>query len=411
MHFNQPPALEQPASVGTTPASVPMAITSEERAQLIRICLRTTRDSDTAEDLVQETLLEAWRNWHKLRDVHDPQSRMRWFATIASHICHRWARSYGRDLRHTIPLDTAATSGSLDDHSGWLADRLISKYTVDADLEHAERMDLLERALHLLPRETRDALVARYLAELPLREIALRYGLSEGALSVRLHRGRQALHQVLATTLREDATAYGLIEHAAESWQETRIWCPMCGQTRLQGQLGGTPVCLRLRCTRCRGANASFIDHVSFQHILDGLKTFKSALNRVMVWADPYYHHGTATGAVICVRCNHPAPLLVNQRYDAHSSLTHQGLGVRMACSCNAINNSDLAGMALFTPKGRAFWRTHPRIHLTPERHVETQGRDVIVISYRSVSGTATFDTLYSRDTFELLATSETPGT
>lgn len=411
MHFNQTAFLRRSSNEVNLATPIPMSITAEERAQLVRICQRAAHDRDTAEDLAQETLFEAWRSWHKLRDAHDPQARMRWLATIASHICHRWARSYARDLRRTMPLSSAATSGSLDDHSNGHADLLTSEDSIDAELEHAERVDMLERALRLLPRETRDILVARYLVEMPPREIALRSGLSEGTLSVRLHRARQALRQILATSLREDAIAYGLISQPTGAWQETRIWCPLCGQARLHGQLSGTPTHLRLHCMRCSNTQDPFVDHLSLLGLLDGVKTFKAALNRVMAWGNTYYHRGTTTGEVICHRCGRPAPLLVNHRSNTHPSSIHEEFGVHIECSCNAINNSELAGMALFTPDGRDFWRAYRRIHLTPVRRVETGGREAIVIGYKSVAGSATFDALYTRDTFELIATHKSPGT
>ncbi len=39
-----------------------------ERARLVRLCAKLTGDVDAAEDLAQETLFEAWRHAHKLRD-------------------------------------------------------------------------------------------------------------------------------------------------------------------------------------------------------------------------------------------------------------------------------------------------------------------------------------------------------
>ena len=411
MHINQAAILRPSFNEVNVATPTPMNVTSTERAQVVRICWRATPDRDTAEDLAQETLLEAWHNWHKLRDVDDPQARMRWLATIASHVCHRWARRHGRELRRTMSLDTAATSGALDDRSESPADLLISEGSIDAELEYAERVDMLDRALQLLPRESRDILAARYLAEMSPREIALHSGVSEGTLSVRLHRARQALRQILATTLRDDAIDYGLLASATHTWQETRIWCPVCGQARLHGQLSGTPAHLRLLCMRCSDTHGPFVDHLSLLGLLDGVKTFKAALNRVMTWGNIYYHQGTATGEVLCHRCNRLAPLLVNHRFDRRLFPTLWELGVHAECSCNAVNNSELAGMALFTPEGQAFWRAYPRIHLTPVRHVETGGREAIIIGYKSVAGSATFDALYTHDTFELIATHKSPGT
>jgi Sigma-70 region 2 len=51
-----------------------------QRRPLVRLCAVLTGDRDAAEDLAQETLLEAWRNAHKL---HDPSGAERWVAAIA----------------------------------------------------------------------------------------------------------------------------------------------------------------------------------------------------------------------------------------------------------------------------------------------------------------------------------------
>ena len=43
-------------------------VSPEERMQLVRLCAALTGDREAAEDLAQETLLEAWRHKHALRD-------------------------------------------------------------------------------------------------------------------------------------------------------------------------------------------------------------------------------------------------------------------------------------------------------------------------------------------------------
>jgi DNA-directed RNA polymerase specialized sigma24 family protein len=39
-----------------------------EHARLVRLCTHLTGDRDAADDLAQETLIEAWRQQHKLVD-------------------------------------------------------------------------------------------------------------------------------------------------------------------------------------------------------------------------------------------------------------------------------------------------------------------------------------------------------
>lgn len=380
------------------PAIMPPTPTAEERAQIVRLCLRATRDPDTAEDLAQETLLEAWRNWHKLREPDDAEARMRWLATIAGHVAHRWMRASGRDRAHSVrlgePNDERDASGA--GIEGLRAD----EDELDTTLEHAERAQLLDRALGLLPPETREALIARYLLETPLAEIAARSGLSEATLSVRLHRGKQALRAHLATTLREEALAFGLLPDTDTGWQETRIWCPLCGRAHLRGQLYGSPLHLELRCPACAPGNY-FIEHVSFGGILDGAKTFKVALNRVMAWADRYYCDGAIERAVTC-RCGRTAPIVQGDLSTRFPWTSPHGL--HALCCCQSDNRTDIAGMALFSPIGRRFWHAHPRIHLLPEQTIEQDGREVIVTSYQSANGTERLDTLFARDTYELLS-------
>src|SRR3954453_20736491 len=83
------------------------------RARLMRLCARLAGDRDAAEDLAQETLLEAWRNVHKL---HDPAGADAWLAAIARNVCRRWARRCGRDaaLAEAVEADAATTPDESD---------------------------------------------------------------------------------------------------------------------------------------------------------------------------------------------------------------------------------------------------------------------------------------------------------
>ena len=64
-----------------------------ERARLVRLCAILSGDGDAAEDLAQETLLEAWRHRHKVTDAHGVD---RWLMAIARNVCLRWGRTCGR---------------------------------------------------------------------------------------------------------------------------------------------------------------------------------------------------------------------------------------------------------------------------------------------------------------------------
>ncbi len=138
-----------------------------ERRRLVRLCASITGDQAVAEDLAQETLLEAWRHRHKLRE---PSGADRWLSAIARNVCYRWARRRGRDSVLVGDLDA-----ELPDCTG-------------DDLGHDELDEELERALARLSGATRDMVVLHYVHGLPHAEIAVRHGLSEEAVSMRISR-------------------------------------------------------------------------------------------------------------------------------------------------------------------------------------------------------------------------------
>src|SRR5205085_8883803 len=101
---------------------------SAERAMVVRFCIRFTGDPTAAEDLTQQTLLQAWRHEQELRN---PDARRSWLLSIARTVCLMWSRSRSRDSARL------AHPGS-DDEPGlgeWLAD------DVDLELE-LERHEL-----------------------------------------------------------------------------------------------------------------------------------------------------------------------------------------------------------------------------------------------------------------------------
>src|SRR5689334_15377659 len=101
------------------------------RESLIRWFTKLTADAHAAEDLAQETLVEAWKNQHKLTD---PEGATRWINAIGANVYKRWCRQRGR------------AQNQID-----LADEMPSSYSVEVDLERSELISLLDAALDLLP--------------------------------------------------------------------------------------------------------------------------------------------------------------------------------------------------------------------------------------------------------------------
>src|SRR5262249_32768459 len=67
---------------------------SAERPRLVRLCASLAGAPSVAEDLAQETLLEAWRSLPRLADR---QALAPWLSGIARNVCLRWRRRHGRE--------------------------------------------------------------------------------------------------------------------------------------------------------------------------------------------------------------------------------------------------------------------------------------------------------------------------
>src|SRR5437660_1100031 len=118
-----------------------------ERLRIVGLCATLTRNVDVAEDLAQEVLLEAWRSIERLRDA---EQFSHWLSGIARNVCLRWERKQGSYLAH-LALPPA------DDEMP-LEEQLAADVDLEIELERKELVELLDRALAVLPATTRAVL-------------------------------------------------------------------------------------------------------------------------------------------------------------------------------------------------------------------------------------------------------------
>jgi RNA polymerase sigma-70 factor (ECF subfamily) len=140
------------------------------RPDLYRFAFWLARDPGVAEDVVQETLLRAWKSLDALTD--DAAARP-WLLTIAR---REHARLYERRRLETVDVDDLAAAedpalGRTDDH------------------ETRE----VRAAIFALPEDYREPLVLQVLLGYSTDEIAAHLGLTNGAVLTRLCRARQQL--------------------------------------------------------------------------------------------------------------------------------------------------------------------------------------------------------------------------
>ena len=334
-----------------------------ERRRLVRLCAAIAGDREAAEDLAQETLLEAWRNRHKL---HDAAGAELWLNAIARNVCLRWGRRRGRDAAALVDADVA--EADLRDLEG----------------ERGELQELLDRALALLPQPTRDVLVHHYVHGSPHAEIAERLGISEGAVSMRISRGRVALRRLLAAQLGEEA-----------GWSETKVWCSSCGGRRLQMLRDSSSV--SFRCMGCGPLPTAAYDlrNPAFAALLGPVTRPTAILNRGAAWARDYF--GAGAGASACTGCRRPLRLRARR--------TAGQRGLHGACpACGRAVWSSVQGIAQTRPEACAFRAEHARVRTVPERDLDYGGAAATLVRFESVRGTAALDVVLSRGTLRVLA-------
>ncbi|WIG62044.1 MAG: hypothetical protein OJF49_004793 [Ktedonobacterales bacterium] len=373
-----------------------------ERGRLVKLCAHLTSRPDIAEDLAHEALLEAWRHQGTLRD---PDRFAQWLSGIARNVCLRWARRQGRDLAHIAELSHNGDGAPLD-----LDDALLAETDLEFDLERHELALLLDRALALLPPETRSVLIAHYVEESPLAQVAAQLGVNASAVAMRLQRGKVALRRVLTTEFSAEMAAYRPDVTSAHGWQETRIWCLSCGQRRLLGRYHPSEGELWLRCPDCSHGEDLMI-HTHALEILGGVQGYQRAYNRLFGWIDRFYRPHLATRTVPCLRCGNILPLHVKP-------LTPSGpptgatpplppeidAGLYYTCPlCERDCWESLGGLVLALPEARRFQRRNQRIRSLPTSEVEYSGRPALVTRFASVAGQEQLVAVSAADTLELL--------
>lgn len=276
------------------------------RPRLLRLTQILGIGPDEAEDVVQETYLEAWKHLEKLQ----PDRVLAWLDGICRNICKRYRQ------KNATAYHLKTFAEGLDEEPFSIVD----PHTIDPveELERQDRQILLDRAFSYLEESARELIELCYLEELPQREVAERLSLSLGALELKLHRTRHRLHQILHGQLREEALAFGLLREGEESmgWQETRLWCFLCGKRHLRGiveQQSPGGAIMRLRCPVCSSHyNTDLTNTARFPGALGPIRSFRPAFKRVMQAGSIYYQ--TLLRERHCQACQSPVEIQLIDR-------------------------------------------------------------------------------------------------
>jgi len=140
-------------------------------ADMFRFAFWLCRDKSMAEDLVQETCLRAWKNWHNLNNV---KATRQWLFTI---LRREHARLYQASKLNFIDVES---------------EELESLLHYD-DMPVVELNDGLEK----LPLSYREPLLLQVLGGFSCGEIAVIVQTTEAAVMTRVSRARRMLREIM----------------------------------------------------------------------------------------------------------------------------------------------------------------------------------------------------------------------
>jgi RNA polymerase sigma-70 factor (ECF subfamily) len=163
------------------------ALARSRADRLFGIARRVLRDTDQAEDAVQQTLITAWRELPRLRD---PARFDAWATRLLVHACYAEAKSARRFAANVVPLERERSTQP------------------DDSIELALR-DEVERGFRRLPPDQRAILVLRHYLGYEPTEIAGILGIPVGTARSRLHYAHRAMQAALEADARP-AAAGGL---------------------------------------------------------------------------------------------------------------------------------------------------------------------------------------------------------
>ena len=146
-------------------------------AFLHRLC----GDRALAEDLAQETFLQAYMSFHRFRGVCEVFT---WLASIGKHVYFKYLK------RNKLHLDSANLDLVVNTY-----------YTQNADPEEYVHKKYVEKAVRAMvkeiPKKYRDVVLLRIYAELPFSQIALALKISENSAKVIFFRAKKKMMEVL----------------------------------------------------------------------------------------------------------------------------------------------------------------------------------------------------------------------
>jgi RNA polymerase sigma-70 factor (ECF subfamily) len=151
--------------------------------------MRLTRDASSAEDLVQETFLRAYRALHQLTQE---ESCRAWLMKIMTNI---WLNQRHKRGRENLAMDIDELDLSAADVAPWSPQRVPEE--PERAVSRKQFCEDLDQALHQLPEAFRIVVMLADVEGLSYKEVAETLQCPIGTVMSRLYRARQLLRKAL----------------------------------------------------------------------------------------------------------------------------------------------------------------------------------------------------------------------
>jgi len=162
----------------------PEALLASFAPRVYGLLLRLVGRPDVAEDLMQETMLRAYRSF----DTYRPEGKFQaWIFRIAVNVARDWIRRRRREPSTSIEAEGDPLGRSTP----------AIHVPPDARMDRGERACRVEQALARLPEADREILLMRYYGELPFKDIARATGEPLGTVLARAHRALAKLGNLI----------------------------------------------------------------------------------------------------------------------------------------------------------------------------------------------------------------------
>ncbi len=148
---------------------------------VFNLMYRYCRSDEEAADLSQDVFLRAYE---RLASFDCRRKFFPWLYTLALNRAKDWQRSNSRKLKELARLR-------------WETEPLQSRSQQEEQLLNREEVQSLYGALDTLTDTTRELVLLRFKQELPIRDLAEIFGLSESAVKMRMARGLNKMKSIL----------------------------------------------------------------------------------------------------------------------------------------------------------------------------------------------------------------------